>query len=139
MQIDVERKRPRSGATSRSSAADFRGGTAFRERAIRIDRIRVPAMNALVSPGAHARQHEQIDSLRIVGRASLEELQRAVHAARLVAVHAARHEHHREIVAPVATAHREQTIVIGWIVELAVLLDIEARSESLDAVTTSSA
>src|SRR6188472_2738680 len=89
-------------------------------------------MNALVSPGAHAGSHQQIDSLRVVGRAVFEELQCAVYAARFVAVHTARDEHPWAILERLSTAQRKLTIVIRWIVELSVFLDVEACGESLD-------
>src|SRR6186713_2615981 len=89
-------------------------------------------MNALVGPGAHAGSHQQIDSLLVVGRAVFEELQCAMHAARFVAVHSARDEHHRALIAPASTAQRKLTIVIRWIVELSVFLDVVAGGESLD-------
>ena len=88
-------------------------------------------MDALVGPGAHAGHGEQVDG--VVRRALLEELQRAVHAAGLVTVHAARDEHPGAIVAYLAAAHREQRIAVRWIVELAVFLHVESRGEPFDA------
>ena len=63
----------------------------------------------------------------------LDELQRAVHAAGLVAVHAAGHQHDREIVAPDRGYDREQGIVIRWIVELAVLHARRSARQAIDA------
>src|SRR6185436_1197769 len=88
-------------------------------------------MNALVGPGTHARRYQQVD--RIVRRVLLEELQRAVHATRFVAVNPTRDEHHRAVITPAAVAQRELAVVVRRIVELSVLLHIEAPGEALDA------
>ncbi len=69
VQIDVDRKRVRAAAESNAiNAADFFGGAVLAERAVRIDGIGIPSMNALVGPGADARRDEQIDAFRIVSR-----------------------------------------------------------------------
>ena len=138
VQIDVQEE---ASAQRRDEAQQRRGllgGAPLAERAIRIDGVRVPAMDPLVSPRAHARHHDHVDRARVVGRAPLDELQRAVHAARLVAVHAARHEHDRADHRASSAAHREQTVAIRRIVELTVLCDIEARRQRSIDVTTSS-
>ena len=80
-------------------------------------RERVPAMDALVGPRADARRDQQVDATRVVGRVPLDELQRAVHAAGLVAVHAAGDQHDGQFVAPVAALDREQRIAVGAVVE----------------------
>src|SRR5262245_62816878 len=94
--------------------------------------MRVPAMNAFIRPRTHARYDQQVDALRVGGRLLFDELQCAVHAARFIAMHAARDEYHRSLVAPAATRDREQSIVIGRIVELSVLGDVEPSREPLD-------
>ena len=102
------------------------------ERAVRVERIRVPAVDALVAPRADARCHDQVDPARIVRRMPVEELQRAVHAAGLVAVHAAGHQHAGKLVAPAAAADREQRVAVGRVIESAVLRHVEARAQGLD-------
>eukprot|EP00315_Gephyrocapsa_oceanica_P010319 CAMPEP_0185288988 /NCGR_PEP_ID=MMETSP1363-20130426/3682_1 /TAXON_ID=38817 /ORGANISM="Gephyrocapsa oceanica, Strain RCC1303" /LENGTH=289 /DNA_ID=CAMNT_0027884869 /DNA_START=231 /DNA_END=1101 /DNA_ORIENTATION=- len=59
------------------------------EAAVRVDRLRVPALDRLVAPRAHARDDEQVEALAVRGGRALEEEQCALHARRLVAVHSA--------------------------------------------------
>ena len=63
VQIDMEQEASAQRCDQAQQRRRLRGGTAFLEGAVRVDGIRVPAMNALVGPGAHAGHREQIDSL----------------------------------------------------------------------------
>ena len=89
-------------------------------------------MNAFVRPRTDARHDEQVDATGVVRRVSLDELQRAMHAAGLVAMHATGDEHAWEVVAPIAAAQREQWIGIRRVVETTVLDDVEAPAQAVD-------
>src|SRR5690606_6785502 len=64
--------------------------------------------------------------------ARFEELQRTVHSARLVAVHAAADEGDTPVVSPTAAAECVEPILIGRIIELPVFRDIETRGQALN-------
>ena len=67
--------------------------TGLAERAIGVDGLQVPAVDALVGPGADAGHHHQVHPPLVVLGVAVEELQRAVDAACLVAMDAAGDEH----------------------------------------------
>src|SRR5690606_32518381 len=64
--------------------------------------------------------------------ARFEELQRTVHSARLVAVHAAADAGDTPVVSPTAAAECVEPILIGRIIELPVFRDIETRGQALN-------
>ena len=103
------------------------------ERTVRVDRVRVPAMDAFVRPRADARHDQQVDAPGVVGAMLFDELQRAVHAAGFVAVHAAGHEDRRQRLVPVARTDRELREGFIAVVQAAVLADVETRTQAIDA------
>jgi hypothetical protein len=133
VQIDVEEKAPVKRRDQAQQGRGLFGGTVCPEGSIGIDGVCVPAMNAFVGPGTHAGDGEKIDLIRVLRRAAFEELQRAVNAARLVAVHTASDQHPGTILPRLSAAQREQPIAIGRVVELPVLLHVEPRREILDS------
>ena len=109
------------------------GGAARFELPIRIQRVRVPAIDGLVAPWADARKHEQVERVRMAAELVLEPLQRALHAAGLVTVNAAGDQHHRSIGVPGAAAHGIERIAgqpQGRVVENAVLEQLGLRGKT---------
>ena len=123
---------PSQGATSRISAADSCGRAGRAEGAVGVDGVEVPAVDALVGPGAHARRHQQVHPPGKGLGVLVEEAQRAMHAAGLVAVHAARHQHAGQAGLPRAGAQRQQGETLARIGQLAIRDDFEARRQPLD-------
>ncbi|KAG1172668.1 hypothetical protein G6F35_016839 [Rhizopus arrhizus] len=109
--------------------AHQRGGfldlAAVTEAAVRVDGIRVPALDALVAPRTDARRHDQVQPAQVTLGLLFQELQGAMHDAGLVAMHAAGDQRGRQCRVPVMVDHREQRIVVRGVVQLAVLDHIE--------------
>ena len=102
------------------------------EGAVGVDGVEVPAVDALVGPGAHARRHQQVDAPRKGFGVLVQEAQRAVHAAGLIAVHTARHQHTGQAGLPRAGAQRQQGEMLARIRHLAIRNDFEARRQPPD-------
>eukprot|EP00760_Papus_ankaliazontas_P005236 PhM_4_TR12457/c0_g1_i2/m.26484 len=64
-------------------------GLVEHEAAVGVDGLGVPPVDRLVAPRADAGQHEHVDPLGVLGELLLDEHERAVDAAGLVAMHAA--------------------------------------------------
>ena len=133
VQIDVQHEL----ALDRCNQLDQRGRLAGRaigaEVAVRVDRIEVPAVDALEAPRIHARCHQQVGLAGIVGGVLLEELQRAHHATGLIAVHATGNQRGGQRRVPVAAAQGEQRIGLASVVELAIGHLVETRGKRFDA------
>src|SRR5690606_40026848 len=83
----------------------------------------VPALDPLIRPRAHAGYDEQVDAALVAHGMAIEELQCPVYHAGFVAVHPSGNQHAGLGLVPAATAHRQQRIVIGPVVQLAVRSD----------------
>jgi len=115
--------------------AHQRGGlldqAAVTEAAVRVDRIRVPALDALVAPGTDARRHDQVHPAQVALGPFFEELQGAMHAAGLIPMHAAGDQGGRQRRVPDVVDHGKQRVVVRGIVELAVLDHVETVVQAL--------
>lgn len=77
------------------------------ERTVGIDRIRIPAVNALIGPGTDARRHDQIHPAGVVRHVAIDELQCAMHTAGFIPMHAAGDQHGGQSIVPLAALDRE--------------------------------
>ncbi|EMF61044.1 Hypothetical protein EPM1_1849 [Stenotrophomonas maltophilia EPM1] len=105
---------------------------AVTEAAVGIDGIRVPALDAFVAPRADARCHDQVQPAQVTLSLLFQELQGAMHAAGLVAMHATGDQCGRQRRVPVVVDHGEQRVMVRRIVQLAVLDHIEAVVQALE-------
>src|SRR5690606_26488347 len=105
---------------------------ALAEGTVRVQRLGIPAMDALVAPGADTGNDHQVQAARIVGGVAFGKLQGAMHATGLVAVHAARDQRHGSAILPVPAAQRTQGIGVGTVVQPAIPHDVETVAQVLD-------
>ncbi len=133
VQVDVQHELALVRRDQFDDGGRFAGRAVGAEVAVRVDRIEVPAVDALEAPRIHARRHQQVGLAGIVGGVLFEELQRAHHAAGLIAVHATGDQGSRQRRVPVAAAQGEQGVGLARVVELAVGHLVKARSQRLDA------
>src|SRR5690606_16943641 len=101
------------------------------ERAVGVDRLHVPAVDPLVSPWADARGDDQVHPAGVITGVALQELQRAVDATGFVTVDATGDQHRRQLVVPLAALERHQRVMVGAVVQLAVLADVEPVAQAL--------
>src|SRR5690349_3916804 len=106
MQIDMNEEATAHGCNQPEQRRRFFHGTVLLKPAVRIKGIRIPPVDAFVSPWANAWDHEYIDPSGIVCGSLLEELQRAAHTARFVTVHATSDERDRKVITPTPAADR---------------------------------
>ena len=132
VQVDMQEHALTHGRDQAHQRCRFLGRTVLAKGTVRIDCLRVPAMDALVGPRAHTRRDEQVDPARIARRVLLGKLQGAMHTTGLVTMHSAGHQHAGQGIVPIAAAQRQQRVAIGRIVQLAVLDHIETRPQPLD-------
>ena len=141
VQIDVAR--PLGDAARLEQAHEARGllGAAGRrvaalEGTIRVDGVRIPALDVLVAPGRHARRDDDVEAPGRVGEGvRLQEPQRAVDARRLVAVDAAGDQDGRLGAVPVLGFHGVDRVRDGSIVsDFTVFDDVEGRAQRVEGL-----
>ena len=136
MQVDVHQYPLPERRDQGDQRRRFLRRTVGAERTVGIQRIGIPAMDALVAPRTDARHHQQVGLARVVAGALLEELQRTVHATGFVAMHAAGDQHRGQAVVPVAAADGVQRVgFAGTVVDRAVLLHVETPAQRIDRHT----
>src|SRR5690606_4309840 len=133
VQVDVHQDAIAPWGDKSHQRGGLLGVCAVTKRSIRIDRVRIPTIDPLVAPRAHARRDQQIDTRRKTFRMPFHEPESALHAARLVAVHAPNDQCDRKVVAPVPSTYCIQRIAIRRIVELSVRRDVEACRKLLNS------
>src|SRR6185437_60867 len=89
-------------------------------------------MYHFVGPGADARRDYPVDQSLIACGLLLDELQRPMHAAGFIAMHASRHQRAGKRVTPAAALDREQGVFVRIIVEVTVLDHVVARTEGVN-------
>ncbi len=132
VQVDMHHDAAAQGRDQCDQRSRFGRRAVGHERTVRIDRLGVPALDALVAPRADAGHDQQIGAPGVFGRAGLQELQRALHAAGFVTVDAAGDQHRRQCGVPVAAAHGKQRVLVRGVLERAVPGHVEAAAQRLD-------
>ncbi len=133
VQVDMQHELAFVRRDQLDDSGRFAGRAIGAEIAVRIDRIEVPAVDALEAPRVHARRHQQVGLACIVGAMLLKELQRAHHAAGFIPMHATCNQRGRQRRVPVAAAQGEQGVGLASVVELAIGHLLEAGGQRLDA------
>jgi hypothetical protein len=137
VQIEVGGKLAMQGRHQAHQRGTFLRGAALAERAVGVDGVKVPALDALVPPGADAWHHEQVHPAGVASGMRLQKAQRAVHATGLIAMHTAGDQHAGQIALPMAAAQgHEGEALLGVmfiaIAQLAISLHIKVAAQRVD-------
>ncbi len=133
MQVDVQHELALVGRNQFDHGGRLSRRAVGAEIAVGVDRIEVPAVDALEAPRVHARRHQQVGLVGIVGGVVFEEFQRPHHATGLIAVHATGDQRGRQGRIPVTAAKGKQGVGLAGVIELSISHLVEARGQCLDA------
>src|SRR3990167_7379529 len=134
VQVDVQHEPIGHRPDEIQQRGRFGAGAVGHEAAVGVDGQRVPALHALVGPGTDAGHHQHVDAAVVVGQVLFDELQRAVHTAGLVAVHAAGDQRGGQRFVPLlATDRVQREIAVGAVVEHGVGHYVGAGAKVFDA------
>src|SRR5690606_9743556 len=133
VQVDMQQETAQQRLHQLHQRRRLAGGAGCAETAVGIHRIRIPAMDTLIGPGADAGGDHQVHPAGIGPGIPLGKPQGAEDTAGFVPMHATGDQGHGQIIAPVAAVQGEQRVAaIGRVVELAVLDDVEVGAQALD-------
>ena len=111
----------------------FLGRTVREKRAVRVERERVPPVDGLETPGAHAGHAGDVHPVRIVRRHRFQEAQGAQHAAGFVAVHTTGDQDRGSLAGPRPALEQKQRIARRVVGQGARAREVESLAEGFDA------